>query len=106
MRENQQICLTGQKVLLVPYRKYHVPKYHLWMSDPDLQQATGSEPLSLSEEYEMQEKWAIDQDKCTFIVLHAGKYRRDVGSGISIEQGMFWSLQYEIMWNLQLYCYI
>uniref|UniRef100_A0A915K343 N-acetyltransferase domain-containing protein n=1 Tax=Romanomermis culicivorax TaxID=13658 RepID=A0A915K343_ROMCU len=69
MKENQSICLTGTNVVLVPYRDYHVPQYHAWMSDPEIREATGSEPLTLSEEYEMQKRWAVDQDKCTFIIL-------------------------------------
>lgn len=38
------------------------------MKDPQIQQATASEPLSLEEEYEMQAKWRNDHDKLTFIV--------------------------------------
>jgi len=39
------------------------------MKDPALQEATASEPLTLAEEYDMQRKWAEDEDKCTFILL-------------------------------------
>ena len=54
---------------MVPYRKEHVAQYHEWMKDPAMLEATGSEPLSLAEEYEMQASWRDDADKCTFIVL-------------------------------------
>jgi RimJ/RimL family protein N-acetyltransferase len=63
------------KVLLVPYRPEHVAAYHEWMCDPLLLQATASEPLSLHEEYEMQETWRADPRKCTFIVLDASAIR-------------------------------
>ncbi|KAJ2154023.1 N-acetyltransferase 9, partial [Coemansia sp. RSA 637] len=59
----------GKQVILVPYEKEHVPKYHEWMKSPFLQEMTGSEPLSLDEEYAMQQSWRNDNDKCTFIVL-------------------------------------
>ncbi|KAG5180188.1 hypothetical protein JKP88DRAFT_264072 [Tribonema minus] len=54
MRDNWKIALKGARVLLVPYRKRHVAKYHNWMQDPAIQEATASEPLSLPEEYAMQ----------------------------------------------------
>ncbi|KAG8489086.1 hypothetical protein CXB51_017087 [Gossypium anomalum] len=63
------VSLEGQKVIMVPYMEAHVPKYHLWMQDPALLQATGSEPLSLQQEYDMQLSWNQDPLKKTFIVL-------------------------------------
>lgn len=52
--------LEGEKVILVPYMKEHVPKYHQWMQDPALLQATASEPLTLEQEYDMQLSWTKD----------------------------------------------
>ncbi|GMN27802.1 hypothetical protein TIFTF001_001814 [Ficus carica] len=63
------VSLEGEKVILVPYMAEHVPKYHEWMREPALLQATGSEPLSLDEEYQMQLSWNQDLFKRTFIVL-------------------------------------
>lgn len=56
--------------MLVPYRESYVARYHEWMLDPYVLEMTGSEPLSLEEEYEMQKTWKEDKDKCTFIVLN------------------------------------
>lgn len=69
MRANSNITLMGKSVVLVPYRKEHVPLYHSWMKDSELQQATASEPLTEEAEYEMQRSWCEDEDKCTFILL-------------------------------------
>jgi len=41
------------------------------MQDADLQAATASEPLSMTEEYDMQQSWRTDNDKLTFIVCHS-----------------------------------
>jgi RimJ/RimL family protein N-acetyltransferase len=66
---NYETCIVGSKCVLVPYRPCHVSKYHEWMKQPFLLEMTGSEPLSLKEEVEMQESWRDDDRKCTFIVL-------------------------------------
>ena len=69
------------KCILVPYRPQHVVPYHTWMSPQndggiDLLQATASEPLSLEEEYEMQQSWYLDDSKCTFIILSRNELER------------------------------
>ncbi|BCS24089.1 uncharacterized protein APUU_40533A [Aspergillus puulaauensis] len=65
---NTTTAISTPKVLLVPYSKWHVPRYHEWMKDEEIQQATASEPLSLDEEYAMQQSWRNDADKLTFII--------------------------------------
>ena len=69
MKLNYDTVIVGQNCVLVPYRPEHVERYHAWMQAPELLQATGSEPLSLQEEYDMQQSWRDDDAKCTFIVL-------------------------------------
>ncbi|KAL2421189.1 hypothetical protein ABEF95_005531 [Exophiala dermatitidis] len=68
MRINEFTAVFTTRVTLVPYSAHHVPKYHEWMKDPDIQAATASEPLSLDEEYGMQRSWRVDGDKLTFII--------------------------------------
>lgn len=69
MNDGRWVSLEGEKAILVPYMVGHVAKYHEWMKDPSLLQATASEPLSLDEEYQMQISWTQDPLKRTFIVL-------------------------------------
>ncbi|KAF8801172.1 hypothetical protein BYT27DRAFT_7174504 [Phlegmacium glaucopus] len=69
MKANIKTILVGSKVVLVPYQSEHVLKYHEWMLDEELRSLTASEPLTLEEEYEMQQKWQLDEDKLTFIIL-------------------------------------
>ncbi|WVQ76879.1 hypothetical protein IAR50_006553 [Cryptococcus sp. DSM 104548] len=69
MKLNENTVIFGDKVILVPYRAEHVPEYHEWMKSPELLELTASEPLSLEEEYDMQQKWLLDEDKLTFILL-------------------------------------
>ncbi|KAK1317115.1 hypothetical protein QJS10_CPA05g01011 [Acorus calamus] len=63
------MSLEGEKVILVPYMRAHVERYHQWMEDPSLLEATASEPLTLEEEYQMHLSWTRDPNKQTFIVL-------------------------------------
>lgn len=39
------------------------------MDNEEIRQLTASLPLTLDEEYCMQQTWLNDQDKCTFIIL-------------------------------------
>ncbi|KAG0284377.1 N-acetyltransferase 9 [Linnemannia gamsii] len=69
MLDNENLVLVGQKCVLVPYMKRHVDHYNKWMQSPELLEMTASEPLTIEEEYEMQESWRVDENKCTFIIL-------------------------------------
>ncbi|PSN60561.1 hypothetical protein BS50DRAFT_535534 [Corynespora cassiicola Philippines] len=71
MKYNEHEAIQTPRILLVPYSPHHVPTYHTWMQDPALREATASEPLSLPEEYAMQESWRLDSNKLTFIVCTA-----------------------------------
>lgn len=57
MKDNINTKIIGERITLVPYRKEHVKKYHLWMQDEEILQATASEKLTLEEEYENQISW-------------------------------------------------
>lgn len=69
MKLNSETQIIGLKTILVPYRIMHVEKYHKWMESEELRKLTASERLNLEEEYEMQQTWLRDEEKCTFIVL-------------------------------------
>lgn len=52
----------------MPYEPHHVLKYHTWMQDPVLREATASEALTLEKEYSNQVSWRKATDKLTFII--------------------------------------
>ncbi|KIV78156.1 hypothetical protein PV11_09902 [Exophiala sideris] len=82
MRINEHTAVSTTKVLLVPYSAHHVPKYHEWMKDPEIQELTASEPLSVEEEYAMQRSWRTDPDKLTFIICRPAPDHRLGSSAI------------------------
>ncbi|KID91880.1 methionyl-tRNA synthetase [Metarhizium guizhouense ARSEF 977] len=67
----EAVAEITNKVLLVPYEAHHVGKYHEWMEDPAIREATASELLTLEEEYENQQSWRTAHEKLTFIICEA-----------------------------------
>ena len=53
--------IVGKLVTLIPYKPCHVEKYHGWMEDAEMLRLTGSERLTLVQEYEMQQEWERDE---------------------------------------------
>lgn len=54
MRLNESTTLYNDRLVLRPYRRWHVPQYHAWMEDPRIREQTASERLTMQEEEEMQ----------------------------------------------------
>ncbi|OCK84114.1 hypothetical protein K432DRAFT_289553 [Lepidopterella palustris CBS 459.81] len=77
-------AVLTSKILLVPYSEHHVPTYHKWMQDEELQKATASEPLTLDQEYAMQSSWRQDADKLTFIACTAPPYLYSAAQDVEI----------------------
>ncbi|XP_011505826.1 PREDICTED: N-acetyltransferase 9-like protein [Ceratosolen solmsi marchali] len=77
MKINKSTKITGKNIILIPYKAHHVLRYHEWMKSEELQFLTASEPLTLAEEYKMQESWCKDEDKCTFIILNKSLFEEN-----------------------------
>lgn len=54
MRLNEAVTLANDRLVLRPYRRWHVPRYHDWMEDDEVREQTASERLTLDEEFDMQ----------------------------------------------------
>lgn len=66
---NEDVILEGSKCKLVPYTKDLVEQYHSWfVNDSELLELTGSDLLSIEEEYVNQESWRTDEQKLTFLI--------------------------------------
>ncbi|XP_029190977.2 N-acetyltransferase 9-like protein isoform X1 [Acropora millepora] len=74
MKVNGSTILEGERIVLVPYKREHVPRYHEWMQSAELLEQTASERLTLEQEYDMQRSWFQDENKCTFIILDKKKW--------------------------------
>ncbi len=64
------------------------------MKSEELQVATCSEPLSLEEEFAMQQKWESETDKATFVIVDRDRkmvrtvfFARENGENVSYENG-------------------
>ena len=44
------------------------------MENEEIRELTASLPLTIEEEYEMQQTWLNDKDKCTFIILSKERF--------------------------------
>lgn len=76
--------IEGQKCTLVPYSKECVEEYHSWfIKYPELLECTGSELLSLEEEYSNQESWEQDENKLTFLIHKNGMLCGDINAFFS-----------------------
>lgn len=74
----QHYSIKLDKITLCPYKKQHVPMYNSWMDDSQLLLFTGSEKLTLQQEYQCQHQWTIDKTRDTFIILYDGTPVGDV----------------------------
>jgi hypothetical protein len=54
----------GDRAVLVPYLREHVPWYHEWIQDPALMDATASEPLTLELEFDVHRSWTLHPLSC------------------------------------------
>lgn len=69
--------------------KFHLLiRYHTWMEDEEIRELTASLPLNVDEEYQMQQTWLNDKDKCTFIILSREIFDR-TGDEIGRRRGVW-----------------
>ena len=80
-------------------RSQHVPRYHEWMSDPAIREATASEPLSLEEEYEMQSVSASPaKTQCCVLRCYLGQLIESLPLSLSLLPES-WHLDADKRWS-------
>lgn len=70
--------IQGTRVRLVLYLEEHVPLYHSWLSDPEMQRLTCTEPTTLQEEYEYQRDWNSRDDRIIKLIEADGVLIGDI----------------------------
>jgi RimJ/RimL family protein N-acetyltransferase len=71
VQHKQHYFIQGPRITFRPYCRKYVKEYHSWFDkDPELLYLTGSEPLSLEEEYQNHKSWLEDPSKYTFLIFN------------------------------------
>lgn len=70
--------IQGTKIRLVPYLEEHVPSYHSWLNNQEMQRLTCTEPVSLQEEYEYQRNWNSKSDRMIRLIEADGVLIGDI----------------------------
>jgi RimJ/RimL family protein N-acetyltransferase len=93
---NENVSIEGQTCVLVPYTKDLVEQYHSWfVNDKELLELTGSELLTIDEEYDNQESWRTDDSKLTFLIRDKTRSDRLLCGDINA----FFSQYFESDWH-------
>ena len=93
---NENVTVEGEKCVLVPYTKDLVEQYHSWfVNDEELLELTGSDLLTIEEEYANQESWRTDEQKLTFLI----RDKTQEGKPLCGDINAFFSEFYEEDWT-------
>lgn len=72
MKENDNKCLYGTNVVLLPYLDKHIPTRHQWLAaGPENRLDRSLNPPSFEEEVQHQKEYTQDQTHCMFLVADA-----------------------------------
>ena len=93
MRKHDDVT-QGARIRLVPYLEEHVPLYHSWLSDPEIQRLTCTEPTTLQEEYEYQKDWGSRDDRIIKLIEADGVLIGDISlfKGDQLDKDCMWEV--------------